>query len=78
MKRLIAYSSIGHLAVIILGLYLLTVQGVHGAIFQMLNHTVVTGALFLLLGILFERSSSRLIKDYSGIAKQMPLFATFL
>jgi NADH-quinone oxidoreductase subunit M len=77
MKRLIAYSSIGHLAVIILGLYLLTVQGVHGAIFQMLNHTIVTGALFLLLGILFERSSSRLIKDYSGIAKQMPIFATF-
>ena len=77
MKRLIAYSSIAHLAVIILGLYLLTVQGVQGAIFQMLNHTVVTGALFLLLGILFERSSSRLIKDYSGLAKQMPLYATF-
>jgi NADH-quinone oxidoreductase subunit M len=77
MKRLIAYSSVGHLAVIVLGLYLLTTQGVQGAIFQMLNHTIVTGALFLLLGLLFERSNSRLIKDYSGIAKQMPLYATF-
>ena len=77
MKRLIAYSSVAHLAVIVLGMYLLTVQGVQGAIFQMLNHTIVTGALFLLLGILFERRASRLITDYSGIAKQMPLYATF-
>ena len=77
MKRLIAYSSVAHLAIIVLGMYLLTTQGVQGAIFQMLNHTVVTGALFLLLGILFERSASRQIKDYSGLAKQMPLYATF-
>ena len=77
MKRLIAYSSIAHLAVIVLGLYMLTIQSVQGAVFQMMNHTIITGALFLLLGTLFERYSSRYIKDYSGVAKQMPLFATF-
>ncbi len=77
MKRLIAYSSIAHLSVIVLGLYMLTIQSVQGAIFQMLNHTIITGALFLLLGVLFERYSSRMIKDYGGVAKQMPLFATF-
>ncbi len=77
MKRLIAYSSVAHLAVIVLGLFLLTIQSVQGAIFQMLNHTIIMAALFLLLGTLFERYSSRWIKDYSGVAKQMPLFATF-
>lgn len=75
IKRLIAYSSVSHLGFVMLGLFALTPEAVQGAIIQMINHGISTGALFLLFGMLYERTHSRAIADYSGLAKQMPLFA---
>jgi NADH-quinone oxidoreductase subunit M len=75
IKRLVAYSSVSHLGFVVLGLVALTPQGVEGSIFQMLAHGVSTGGLFLCIGILYERRHTREIKDYGGIAKQVPVFA---
>jgi NADH-quinone oxidoreductase subunit M len=76
MKRLIAYSSVSHLGFVMLGLFALNPMGVTGSVLQMINHGISTGALFLLVGIIYERRHSRMISDYGGIAKQMPLYAT--
>jgi NADH-quinone oxidoreductase subunit M len=76
IKRLVAYSSVSHLGFVVLGLVALTPQGVEGSIFQMLAHGISTGGLFLCIGILYERRHTREIKDYGGIAKQVPVFAT--
>jgi len=77
LKKLIAYSSIAHLGFIMLGLASLTEQGVMGATLQMVNHGISTGALFLLVGMLYERRHTRQIRDFGGLATPMPLFATF-
>jgi NADH-quinone oxidoreductase subunit M len=77
VKRLIAYSSVSHLGFCMLGMLALTVEGASGSAYQMLNHGVSTGALFLLFGLLYARRHSRLIADYGGIAKVMPVFAAF-
>ncbi len=78
MKRLIAYSSISHLGVCMLGLYSLNAAGVTGAILQMINHGLSSAALFLLVGMIYERYHTRQIAEYSGMAAKMPLFALFL
>lgn len=75
MKKLIAYSSVAHLGFVMLGLLAFTTAGVTGAVYQMLNHGVATGALFLLVGMLYERRHSREIADYGGLAKVVPAFA---
>jgi NADH-quinone oxidoreductase subunit M len=76
MKRLVAYSSVSHLGFVMLGLMALSAEGLTGGVYQMLNHGVSTGALFLLVGILYERRHTRLISEYGGLAKQVPWIAT--
>jgi len=72
MKKLVAYSSVSHLGFVMLGLFALNSQGVTGAMIQMINHGLSTGALFLLVGVVYDRRHTRLIADYGGIAKVMP------
>ncbi len=76
IKKLVAYSSVSHLGYCMLGLYVLTSQGVEGSILQMINHGISTGALFLLVGVVYERRHTRLIKEYGGIARVMPIYST--
>ena len=76
MKRRVAYSSVSHLGFVMLGLMALTAEGLTGGVYQMLNHGVSTGALFLLVGMLYERRHTRAIAEYGGIAKQVPWIAT--
>jgi len=78
MKRLIAYSSVAHMGFVTLGTFLFNKQGLEGAILQMINHGVTTGALFLCVGIIYERSHSRLISVNSGISSIMPIYIGFL
>lgn len=79
MKRVIAYASVAHMAITIIGLFSFTIQGIEGSIFQMLSHGLVSGALFLCVGVLYNRGHSRMIKYYSGVAQTMPFFvAIFL
>jgi len=75
VKKLIAYSSISHLGLCMLGMLALTVEGASGSAYQMLNHGVSTGALFLLFGMLYERTHTRGINEFGGLAKVMPLLA---
>ncbi|MGH7751368.1 MAG: complex I subunit 4 family protein, partial [Gemmatimonadales bacterium] len=77
-KRLVAYSSVAHLGFVMLGIWALTVQSVQGALLIMINHGISTGALFFLVGMVYERRHSRLIEAYGGIARVVPLFATVL
>ncbi|MBU4321216.1 MAG: NADH-quinone oxidoreductase subunit M [Thermodesulfovibrionales bacterium] len=77
LKRLIAYSSVSHMGFVTLGIFALNTQGIEGGILQMLNHGIVTGALFLSVGIIYERTHSRLIADYGGLATPMPIYAAF-
>jgi NADH-quinone oxidoreductase subunit M len=77
IKRLVAYSSVSHMGFVILGMFSFTEYGMQGAVYQMLNHGVSTGALFLLVGFIYERRHTRLISEYGGIASVMPLYATF-
>jgi NADH-quinone oxidoreductase subunit M len=76
LKRLIAYSSVSHLGFVMLGLFALEPHAVQGAVLQMVNHGIATGGLFLCVGMIYSRRHSRLIADYGGIAKSMPLFTT--
>lgn len=78
MKKLVAYSSVSHLGFVVLGIFAMTQQSMQGAIIQMVNHGLSTGALFLLVGIVYERTHSREIADYGGIAKVVPLFSVAL
>jgi NADH-quinone oxidoreductase subunit M len=77
LKRLIAFSSVSHLGFVMLGLFALNLQGIEGGILQMLNHGFSTGALFLLVGMIYERRHTRMIEDFGGLWKQMPVFAAF-
>lgn len=76
MKKLVAYSSVSHMGFIMLGIFSLNSQGVQGGMIQMINHGISTGALFLLVGVLYERTHTRRIWDYGGIAKVMPVYTT--
>jgi len=75
IKKLVAYSSVSHMGYVILGLFSLNQVGATGAVYQMLNHGISTGGLFLIVGMIYERRHTRLIADFGGIAKQMPVFA---
>jgi NADH-quinone oxidoreductase subunit M len=76
MKKLVAYSSVSHLGFVMLGMFALNPMGLRGSILQMINHGISTGALFLLVGVIYERRHTRLISEYGGLAKQMPMYAT--
>jgi len=76
VKKLVAYSSVAHLGFVMLGLFAFNTQGITGGMLQMLNHGVSTGALFLIVGFIYERRHTRLITDFGGLSKQMPIFAT--
>jgi NADH-quinone oxidoreductase subunit M len=76
VKKLVAYSSVAHLGFVMLGVFALNQQGIAGGMLQMLNHGVSTGALFLIVGFIYERRHTRLITDFGGLSKQMPIFAT--
>jgi len=77
LKRLIAYSSVSHMGFVTLGIFSLNTQGVEGGILQMINHGIVTGALFLCVGIIYDRTHSRLIKEHQGLSTPMPIYAAF-
>src|SRR5580704_13833535 len=77
-KKLVAYSSVSHLGFVMLGIFAFTQQSVQGAILVMLNHGISTGALFLLIGMIYERTHTRQIADYGGIARVVPIFSTLL
>ena len=74
-KRLVAYSSVSHMGMVMLGMFALTPVGITGSIVQQLNHGISTGALFLIVGIVYERRHTRLIADYGGLSKVMPVYA---
>jgi NADH-quinone oxidoreductase subunit M len=78
IKKLVAYSSVSHLGFVMLGIWSATVIGVQGALMVMISHGISTGALFLLIGMIYERRHSRLIDDYGGIARVVPLFSLIL
>jgi NADH-quinone oxidoreductase subunit M len=75
VKKLVAYSSVAHLGFVMLGMFALNLEGLEGSILQMVNHGLSTGALFLLVGMLYERRHTREIGDFGGIAKPMPVYA---
>ena len=75
MKKLIAYSSVAHMGYVTIGLFTFQQEGIDGAIIQMLSHGVVSAALFLCIGVLYDRQHSRLISDYGGVVEKMPKFA---
>jgi NADH-quinone oxidoreductase subunit M len=77
MKKLIAYSSISHMGFVTLGIFLFNELGMQGAVLQMISHGFVSGALFLCVGVLYERLHSRQIADYGGVVNTMPVFASF-
>jgi NADH-quinone oxidoreductase subunit M len=77
MKKLIAYSSISHMGFVTMGVFLFNAYGVEGAVLQMVSHGFVSGALFLCVGVLYDRVHSRNIADYGGVANTMPIFAAF-
>ena len=76
VKRLVAYSSVSHMGFVVLGLFSFTELGMQGALYQMLNHGVSTGALFLFVGFIYERRHTRMISEFGGLAKPMPWFST--
>jgi NADH-quinone oxidoreductase subunit M len=77
MKKLIAYSSISHMGFVTLGFFMFNAAGMEGALVQMISHGFISGALFLCVGVLYDRMHSRQIGDYGGVANKMPLFAAF-
>ncbi len=77
LKKLVAYSSVAHLGFCVLGIFVLNTQGMEGAIYQMFSHGISTGGLFILVGLLYERRHTRLIRDFGGLATSLPVFSTF-
>jgi NADH-quinone oxidoreductase subunit M len=78
MKKLIAYSSIAHMGFVTLGFFIFNAYGVEGALVQMISHGFVSAALFLCIGVMYDRMHSRLISDYGGVVNTMPRFAAFM
>jgi len=76
VKKLVAYSSVSHLGFVVLGIFAFNLVAIEGATYQMLNHGVSTGALFLLVGMIYDRRHTRLISDFGGVARRMPVYAT--
>ncbi|MGE3800159.1 MAG: NuoM family protein [Candidatus Kapaibacterium sp.] len=77
VKRLVAYSSVAHLGFVTLGIFSMTTEGVQGAVIQMVNHGLSTGMLFLLVGYIYDRRHTRQMSDFGGLARSMPIYATF-
>jgi NADH-quinone oxidoreductase subunit M len=77
LKRLVAFSSVSHLGYVMLGMFALNTQGVQGSVYQMLNHGISTGSLFLIVGMVYERRHTRQIAEFGGLSKVMPIFAVF-
>ncbi len=77
IKKLVAYSSVSHLGFVVLGIFSMTEEGIQGAMIQMINHGLSTGALFLIVGMLYDRRHTRDISQFGGLSKQMPVFAAF-
>jgi len=75
MKKLVAYSSVSHLGFVVLGIFSFTEQGMQGALYQMLNHGVSTGALFIIVGMIYDRRHTRLISEFGGLARVMPVYS---
>lgn len=78
VKKLVAYSSVSHLGFVMLGIFAMTIEGVSGGIVQMINHGLSTGALFLLVGVVYDRRHTRLIDDFGGLARVMPAFSVVM
>ena len=78
MKKLIAYSSVAHMGFVTLGIFTMTEQGIEGSIFQMISHGLVSAALFLSVGVIYDRNHSRIIKNYGGLVSVMPRYAIVL
>jgi NADH-quinone oxidoreductase subunit M len=78
LKRLIAYSSVAHMGFVVLGIFLLSSRGIQGSVLQMINHGISTGALFICIGIIYERSHSRELADNTALGRLMPLYVTLL
>lgn len=76
IKKLVAYSSVSHLGFVVLGIFALNMQGLEGAMYQMLNHGISTGALFLLVGMIYDRRHTRLIEEFGGLAAPLPVFSS--
>ncbi|MFC1562453.1 NADH-quinone oxidoreductase subunit M [candidate division KSB1 bacterium] len=77
LKKLVAYSSVSHLGFVMLGIFSFNNVGIQGSIIQMINHGLSTGALFLIVGMIYERSHTRMIEDFGGLASQIPIFSAF-
>ncbi len=77
-KKLVAYSSVSHLGFVVLGIFAFTIEGLQGSMIQMINHGLSTGALFLIVGMLYERRHTRLMSDYGGIARSVPILTFFM
>ncbi len=77
IKKLVAYSSVSHLGFVMLGIFTFTHQGMQGGLIQMVNHGLSTGALFLIVGMIYERRHTRLIAEFGGLARQIPIFTAF-
>lgn len=77
-KKLVAYSSVSHLGFVVLGIFAVTLESIQGAMIQMINHGISTGALFLIVGMLYERRHTLLMADYGGIAKSVPVLTFFM
>ena len=73
MKKLIAYSSVAHMGVVVIGIFTFNIQGIEGALFQMLSHGIVSGALFLCVGVVYDRIHTREIARYGGLGDRMPM-----
>ena len=78
IKKLVAYSSVSHLGFVMLGLFVFNIQGVQGAVYQMVGHGLSTGALFLLVGMIYDRRHTRMIDDFGGLWKVIPIFSVVL
>jgi NADH-quinone oxidoreductase subunit M len=75
MKQVIAYSSVSHMGVIILGIFALNVEGIGGSLFLMISHGIVSGALFMLVGVIYDRKHTKMMSEFGGLAKVMPIYA---
>ena len=77
LKKLVAYSSVSHMGLIMLGVFIFNLHGVQGGVYQMIGHGLSTGALFILVGMIYERRHTKMISEFGGLAKVMPIYALF-
>ena len=78
LKRLIAYSSVSHMGFVLLGVSSATAEGIAGAVFQMMSHGLITSMMFIIAGVIYDRTGDRMIANYSGLASKMPVYTTFV